>query len=91
MYFQLVKEKIKWEKCQNNMIREQRRKAKKRCMPFCYCPRGFVLKMVSSLRSRTTGKEETHIVATRGQKEERDSEGEVYQEQETSESYTYFS
>jgi hypothetical protein len=33
-------------------------------MSFCYCPRSFILEMVSSLRSRTIGEEKVDRAPT---------------------------
>jgi hypothetical protein len=59
-------------------------------MPLCYCPKNSISEMVSSSRSRTTGKE-VKWTTIKGQEEERDSKGEVYKKQEIFEPYTYFS
>jgi hypothetical protein len=53
MYFQLVKELIRWEKCKRNMIRGI---TKKGCMPFCHSFKSYVSKVVST-RSRATREE----------------------------------
>jgi hypothetical protein len=62
MYFQLVKELIRWEKCQKNMIEgTTKRNPKKGCMSFCHGPKSFISKVVSIRRSRIAGEEETCI------------------------------
>jgi hypothetical protein len=58
-------------------------------MPFYYCPRSSISKMVSNSRSRTTREEEANETTIGGQEEEIESEGEVYKKQKTSEPYTY--
>ncbi len=47
-------------------------------MPFCYCPRSCVSKMVSTRRSKAIGEEEANRAITWGQKKKGDSKGEVY-------------
>jgi hypothetical protein len=47
-------------------------------MPLCYCLKSFVLEMVSSSRSKTTGKEKIDKATIGGHEEEGDSKGEVY-------------
>jgi hypothetical protein len=47
-------------------------------MPFYYCSKSFVPKMVSSQKSRTTREEKAKWVAIGGGEEERDSDGEVH-------------
>ncbi len=59
-------------------------------MPFCYCPRNFVSKVVSTKRSRAIGEEEKNRVAMRGHEKKGDFEGEVYQNQKTSKPFIYF-
>jgi hypothetical protein len=44
-------------------------------MPLCYCPRGFVLELVSSSRSKTIGEEEADKATIGGHEEEKDSKG----------------
>jgi hypothetical protein len=56
----MVKESIKYEKCQKKHDGGNKKK-KKGCMPFCYCIKSFVLKMVSSSRSITIGEEEPWV------------------------------
>ncbi len=58
-------------------------------MPFCYCPKIFVSEMVSTLRSRTTRKEEANRVAIGGHEKEGDFSGKVYKKQKTSKPYTF--
>ncbi len=60
-------------------------------MPFCHSLKSYVLEMVSIRRSKATRKEETNRVATIGQKKKSQFEGEVHQNQKTSEPYTCFS
>jgi hypothetical protein len=69
---------------------KSQKRAKKIYMPFCYCPRSFILEMVSSSRSRTIGEEKVDRAPTWGQEEEGDYKGEVHKKQETFEPYTYF-
>jgi hypothetical protein len=67
VYFQLVKELMRWEKCEKNMIEGiTKRKTKKGCMPFCHSPRSFVSKVVSTRMSRAIGEEEIGKVTTKG-------------------------
>jgi hypothetical protein len=90
MFFQSSKNWLNGKNVRRTWLREQPRRTKKGCMPSYYCPRGFVSKMVSSPKSKTTWKEELDRVAIGGHEEEKYYEGEVYQEQETSKSCTYF-
>ncbi len=58
-------------------------------MPFYYCPKGSISKMVSTKRSKATREEEANRVATGGQEKKGDSKGEVYKKQKTSEPSIY--
>jgi hypothetical protein len=60
-------------------------------MPFCYCFRSFVSKMVSSQGSRTIVEEIVEWAATWGEEEEKDFERKVHKKQETFGPYTYLS
>jgi hypothetical protein len=79
MYSQLVKELIKWEKCEKTWLREQPKEDKKKCMPFCHNPRSFVSEVVSTRRSRTIGKKKASKLITSWQEKKGEFEGEVYQ------------
>jgi len=68
----LVKELIKWEKCQKNVIEGIAKR--KPCMPFYHCPRSFVSKVVST-RSRAMGKEEVDKATIGGHEKKGDSKG----------------
>jgi hypothetical protein len=68
MYFQLVKELIKWDKCQKNIIE---RTTKKGCIPFCDSFKSSILEVVSSRKSKIIGEEEISRRAVRGQKEKK--------------------
>jgi hypothetical protein len=48
-------------------------------MPFCYCPRSFVSKVVSTRRSKAIGEKKTLKATIRGQEKKGYSKGEVYQ------------
>jgi hypothetical protein len=79
MYFQLVKELIRWDKCQKNMIKgTTKKRSKKKKMPFYHNPRSFISEVVSIRRSRITREEETSKMISRGQKKKRQYEGEVH-------------
>ncbi len=71
-------------------LKEQQKKAKKICMPFCYCPKSFVLEVVSTRRSKTT-REEVDRTTIRGQEKKGNSKGEVYKKQTTCKPCTNFS
>jgi hypothetical protein len=59
MYYQLIKELIKWEKHKKKYDRgNNQKRTKKGCMTFCHNPRSFVSKVVSIRRSRIIGEEE---------------------------------
>jgi hypothetical protein len=78
MYFRLVKELIRWDKCQKNMIKgTTKKRSKNTYMPFCHNPRSFISKVVS-IRSRIRREEETSKTASRGQKKKRQYEGKVH-------------
>ncbi len=79
MYFRLVKELIRWDKCQKNMIKGTTKKRRKNIyMPFFHNPRSFISEVVSIRRSRIIKEEETSKTASRGQKKKRQYEGEVH-------------
>jgi hypothetical protein len=59
-------------------------------MPFCYCPKSFVLEVVSTRRSKTT-REEVDRTTIRGQEKKGNSKGEVYKKQTTCKPCTNFS
>jgi hypothetical protein len=72
MYFQSVKELIKWDKCQRNMIERTTKKEPKinKCH-FCHSLKSFVSEVVSIRRSRIIGKEETCRASSKRQKKKR--------------------
>ncbi len=72
MYSQLVKELIKWEKCQKNLIGGiAKKRTEKGCMPFYHSVRNSILKVVSTRRNRITGEKETCKATTKRIREER--------------------
>jgi hypothetical protein len=60
-------------------------------MPFCYCFKGYVFKMVSTRRNKAIGEEEANRATTWGHEKKGDCEGEVYKKQETSKPCIYLS
>jgi hypothetical protein len=65
MYSQLVKELIRWDKCQKNMIEgTTKREQKKGCMPFCHSLRSSLSEVVSIRRNKIIGEEETSRIAS---------------------------
>jgi len=60
-------------------------------MPFYYCLKGSISKMVSTKRSKAIGEEEADIAATRGQEKKGDSKGEVYIKKKTFKPSIYLS
>jgi hypothetical protein len=47
-------------------------------MSLCHSPRNSISKVISTKRSKATREEQTNKAATRGQKEKRQSKGEVH-------------
>jgi hypothetical protein len=50
-------------------------------MPFCYCPRSFILKVVSIRRNKAIGEEQANRAIVGGQEKKGYSEGEVYEKE----------
>jgi hypothetical protein len=60
-------------------------------MPFYYCFKGYVFKMVSTRRSKNIGEKEVDRATIGGHEKKGDCEGEVYTKQETFEPCIYLS
>jgi hypothetical protein len=91
MYSQLIKELIRWDKCQKIMIEGIiKREPKKRCMPFYHSPRSYVSEVVS-IRSIITREEETCKITLGERKKKIHSKGKIHQEQKAFEPYTHLS